>query len=338
LYERFLFSGDLEYLREIYPIMKGAAEFLLDFMVPDPTHQWRVVGPSVSPENSFNSGHDKGTVTYGTAMDIMLGYELFQNIIWAAETLKIDPDFVELLNKTREKLPPLQIGRLGQLQEWLFDWDREDDHNRHVSHMYGIYPGRLLSPYRTREFFDASVISLKYRGDVATGWSMGWKVCLWARFQDGNHAYKLITDQLNLTGSPKTPWTGGGTYPDMFDACPPFQIDGNFGCCAGIAEMFMQSHDTAMHILPALPDIWDHGKITGLRARGGFELRSLVWESGKIQMMTIRSQLGGNLRLRTYTEIKCLNAKMTPATGENPNPSFGWRGCLLPKLWKCPGW
>jgi alpha-L-fucosidase 2 len=255
-------------------------------------------------------------------MDVYFSYELFQNVIWAAETLGVDPEFRELLKKTREKLPPLQIGGKGQLQEWLFDWDRSTDHNRHVSHMYGIYPGHMLSPYRTSKLFKAAELSLNWRGDASTGWSMGWKVCIWARMHDGNRAYNLIKDQLKLTRSPKTNWTGGGTYTDMFDAHPPFQIDGNFGCCAGIAEMFMQSHDTTVHILPAVPDQWKQGKMTGLRARGGFELPVLEWSDGKIKAMTIKSNLGGNLRLRSAIAIKCLDGTLKPATGENPNQFY----------------
>ena len=223
----------------------------------------------------------------------------------------------------------MQIGKHSQLQEWMHDSDRPDDKHRHISHLYGLYPSNQISPFRTPELFDAAKTSLLYRGDPATGWSMGWKVNLWARFLDGNHAYKLIADQLKLVGGrqEEVSTTGGGTYPNMFDAHPPFQIDGNFGCTAGIAEMLVQSHDGAIHILPALPDNWPSGKITGLVARGGFVI-DITWENKKVTTLAVKSRLGGNCRIRFNDNVKDPSGiKATEAKGPNPNPFYE-----LPKL------
>jgi alpha-L-fucosidase 2 len=325
LWEHYLYSGDKKYLAEVYPIMKGAALFFLDFMVEEPQHKWLVIAPSNSPENTFTYTRDgqqyQATNTYGITMDNQLVFELFNNLISASETLNTDKDFADTLRQTVKRLPPMQIGQYSQLQEWLFDWDNPDDKHRHVSHLYGVYPSYQISPTRTPELFDAARTSLNYRGDPATGWSMGWKVCLWARFLDGNRAYKLITEQLKLTQHAKTKYEGGGTYANMFDAHPPFQIDGNFGCTAGIAEMFVQSHDGAVYILPALPDIWAKGKISGLKTRGGF-LTSIEWENGKVKTLKIKSLLGGNLRIRTTTPLTLQDGTLEQASGINPNPLF----------------
>ena len=321
LWERWLYSGDKNYLAEVYPVMKGAAQFFLDFLIEEPEHKWLVVSPSNSPENAFNhSGYL--TNTCGTTMDNQLVYELFTNLISASEILNIDAAFADTLKQTRSRLAPMQIGKHSQLQEWMHDWDNPKDHHRHVSHLYGVYPSWQISPYRTPELFDAARTSLNYRGDPATGWSMGWKVCLWARFMDGNHAYKLIKAQLNLCDDKASTWESGGTYPNMFDAHPPFQIDGNFGCTAGIAEMFMQSHDGAVHILPALPDVWKKGKIDGLRTRGGFVV-DIEWDNNKIKTLKVKSTLGGNLRIRTATPLTAsAGTTLNEAKGSNQNLFF----------------
>lgn len=321
LWDRYLYSGNIAYLEEVYPVMKEAAYFYLDFLTEEPVNKWLVIAPSSSPENTFDK-KDRLTNIYGVTMDNQMLFELFSNLISAIEVLGKDDLFADTLRQTRERLVPMQIGRYSQLQEWMFDWDDPQDKHRHVSHLYGLYPGNQISPYRTPELFDAARNSLSYRGDASTGWSMGWKVCLWARFMDGERAYKLITEQLRLTGNQDTDYKGGGTYPNLLDAHPPFQIDGNFGCTAGIAEMLMQSHDGAIHILPALPDKLKNGSITGLRTRGGF-LTDIEWENGQVKTLKIKSALGGNLRLRVAASLTLSgNIELSVARGVNSNPYY----------------
>ncbi len=314
LWEHYLHTGDIEFLKEAYPIMKGAAEFYDATMVYDPSNGMLVVCPSNSPENA-PKGHNATTVA-GATMDNQLVTELWNTVVTAARILDTDTEFADKLAARVNEISPMRIGSWGQLQEWAGDWDNPDDNHRHVSHLYGVYPSNQISPYRTPELFDAARTSLIHRGDPSTGWSMGWKVCLWARMLDGDHAYKLITDQLSLVRNEKKK---GGTYPNLFDAHPPFQIDGNFGCVAGIAEMLMQSHDGFIYLLPALPSVWPDGEITGLRSRGGFEF-DIKWRDGKIETVKVKSTIGGVCRLRSLTPLTGKGLKK--AKGDNPNALF----------------
>lgn len=320
LWLHYLYSGNRKFLSEIYPVLKGASTFYVDFLIEHPKYKWLVINPDMSPENA-PAAHQGSSLDAGTTMTNQIVFDIFTTTIKAAEILKKDAAFIDTLKQMRKRLPPMQVGRHGQLQEWLDDIDDPNDKHRHISHLYGLYPSNQISPYRTPELHSAAKTTLIHRGDVSTGWSMGWKVNWWARMLDGNHAYKLIQNQLSPVNAEGG--EGGGTYNNLFDAHPPFQIDGNFGCTSGITEMLMQSENGEVHLLPAIPDVWKSGSISGLRAVGGFVIEKMEWKNGKVEKLIIKSTLGGNLRLRSVNPLKLQNGSaLKNATGKNSNPFF----------------
>jgi alpha-L-fucosidase 2 len=327
LYDHYEFTQDKAYLKRLYTPMKGAAQFFLDTLVEDPKGRGLVTSPSVSPEVSHAPGG--ASVCAGPTMDRQLVRDLFAHCIEAAEILGVDQDFSKKLAETRKKIAPNAIGERGQLMEWLEDWDFKqgtDQKNRHISHLYGLYPGEDISYYTDKDLVAAVKVSLLNRGDNATGWGLGWRLNQWARLHDGAHAYTIVKLLLNSAdgGGGRGMGGGSGVYSNLFDAHPPFQIDGNFGGTAGIAECLVQSvaphtgKPALIELLPALPPLWADGKVTGLCARGNFTV-DLTWKGGKVVEATIKNAGSAKSSVNVMLGAKTVTLELAPGSSDKLN-------------------
>lgn len=324
LWEHYLYTQDKEYLQRIYPILKGAADFFRSTMVREPGNGWLVTAPTSSPENSFYMPGDSLTpvsICMGPTMDVQLLTELYYNVIVAALTLNRDADYVKKLEADLKEFPPMIISKDGYLQEWLEDYREAEVHHRHVSHLYGLHPGNLISPARSPKLADACRVTLNRRGDGGTGWSRAWKINFWARLGDGNRAWKLFKSLLQPAVNAKTGRHGSGTFPNLFCSHQPFQIDGNFGGAAGIGEMLLQSHEGFINLLPALSDGWDTGSFRGMRVRGGAAV-DLDWKDGRATKAAITALVPGRFIVKMPAGVSLAKVSKNGAELDFKDDSF----------------